>query len=596
MQGPCSIRVAAKAAALAVLCAALPAAPAAAETGRTDPPARLERFYGQRVVWHPCDSEDLPGELQCSALAVPLDYAHPGRGSVRLALARLRSSSDRPRGSLVVNFGGPGGEGVGRLAMAGKDFMPLAEGYDVVTFDPRGVGRSSPVTCGEAAYSGAPDGSGPPRPQDSPRPSGAPGTSGSAEASGHPDSPRPLGPLDLLGPLDSPQGDAEGGRRHDGRDDGQDDAGATASPDQVADGDPHPFLRRLREVAEACAASSGPVLEHMGTVDAARDMDVIRHALGDRRLNYLGFSYGTRLGAVYAAQFPQRVGRFVLDGVDTLTEPPVEQARAGAAGQQAALERFLAWCVRDIACPFGRDARTAPRQVERLVDTLDEHPAPTAGGRGFTGQDLVAALGQALYSRALWPPLERAVSDLVEYGDPRGLQGFTQGAFSPPVSGPGPAGRPAQPVPPDNPPAALLAVNCADSPERPSAKRIVAGLGAMRASYEKASPVFGRYRLAEALMCYGRPAGTDFVREKVRDLRTPRMLLIGTRGDPATPYRWTVETARRLGSSAVVLDNRGEGHTGYGSSRCVQRTVEDFLVHGDLKGGSCPAEDPESGV
>ncbi|MEU3557914.1 alpha/beta hydrolase [Streptomyces fragilis] len=551
MQGPCSIRVAAKAAALAVLCAALPAAPATATADGADPPRRLKRFYDQRVVWHPCDSEAAPLDLQCSAVAVPLDYARPDRGTIRLALARFRSTADRPRGSLVLNFGGPGGEGVGRLAMAGKDFMPLAEEYDVVTFDPRGVGRSSPVTCGDAAYSGSP---------------GASGASGS------------------LGSLGSPLDDA--------RDDGP---SASASPDQVAEGDPRPYLRRLREVAEACAASSGPVLEHMGTVDAARDMDVIRHALGDRRLNYLGFSYGTRLGAVYAAQFPRRVGRFVLDGVDTLTEPPVEQARAGAAGQQAALERFLTWCVRDIACPFGRDPRVAPRQVVRLVDTLDAHPVPTAGGLRFSGQELVAALGQALYSRALWPPLERAVSDLVEYGDPRGLQGFTQGAFAPPVFGPDAALRPEQPVPPDNPPAALLAVNCADAPERPSAQRIAAGLHAMRASYEKASPVFGRYRLAEALMCYGRPAGTDFVREKVRDLKTPRMLLVGTRGDPATPYRWTVETARRLGSSAVVLDNRGEGHTGYGSSRCVQRAVEDFLVHGELKGGSCPAEDPERG-
>ncbi|WP_448319881.1 alpha/beta fold hydrolase [Streptomyces sp. CO7] len=577
MQGPCSIRVAAKAAALAVLCTALPAAPAAARAEAADPPQRLKRFYDQRVVWHSCDAEEAPLDLQCSAVAVPLDYSRPGRGTIRLALARFRSTADRPRGSLVLNFGGPGGEGVGRLAMAGKDFMPLAEEYDVVTFDPRGVGRSSPVTCGETAYSGSPGSSG--------LPPGFPGSPGLLDPPG---SPRDDARDEARGEAGNDAGDGAGDTEDDGPD-------ASASPDQVAGGDPHPYLRRLQEVAEACAASSGPVLEHMGTVDAARDMDVIRHALGDRHLNYLGFSYGTRLGAVYAAQFPRRVGRFVLDGVDTLTEPPFEQARAGAAGQQAALERFLAWCVRDIACPFGRDARTAPRQVERLVDTLDAHPVPTAGGLGFSGQELVAALGQALYSRALWPPLERAVSDLVEYGDPRGLQGFTQGAFAPPVFGPDAARRPEQPVPLDNPPAALLAVNCADAPERPSAERIAAGLDAMRASYEKASPVFGRYRLAEALMCYGRPAGTDFVREKVRDLKTPRMLLVGTRGDPATPYRWTVETARRLGSSAVVLDNRGEGHTGYGSSRCVQRTVEAFLVHGELKGGSCPAEDPETG-
>ncbi|WP_166020407.1 alpha/beta hydrolase [Streptomyces chilikensis] len=536
MQGPCSIRVAAGTAALAALCAALPAAPSAAGSGAGDPPPRLKQYYDQRVTWHPCDSEAAPRDLQCGAVTVPLDYARPDRGSLRLALARLRSTGDRPRGSLVLNFGGPGGEGVGRLAMAGKDFMPLAKGYDVVAFDPRGVGRSSPVTCGEAAYSGSP-----------------------------------------------------GQGRDDGRRDAREEG---ASPGQVADGDPHPYLRRLREIAEACAASSGPVLEHMGTVDAARDMDVIRHALGDRRLNYLGFSYGTRLGAVYAARFPHRVGRFVLDGVDTLTDSPVEQARAGAAGQQAALERFLTWCVRDIACPFGRDARTAPRQVERLVGMLDARPAPSAAGRGFTGQDLVAALGQALYSRALWPQLERGVADLVEYGDPRGLQGFTQGAFSPPVFHRERPRRSRQHVPLDNAPAALLAVNCADAPERPSARRIAAELGAMRASYEKASPVFGRYRLAEALMCYGRPRGTDFVRERVHDLRSPRMLLVGTRGDPATPYRWTVETARRLGPAAVVLDNKGEGHTGYGSSRCVQRAVEAFLLLGELKSGSCPAEEP----
>ncbi|MGW0605743.1 alpha/beta hydrolase [Streptomyces sp. NPDC002644] len=537
MQGPCSIRVAARAAALAVLCTALPAAPAAAKGDAADVPQSLRRFYEQRVTWHPCDAEGAPRGFQCTAVTVPLDYARPGRGTIDLALARYRSTSDRPRGSLVLNFGGPGGEGVGRLAMAGKDFMPLAEGYDVVTFDPRGVGRSSPVTCGEAVYSGG---------------------------------------------NETGQGDGEG-------------PDESASPDRVADGEPHAYLRRLREVAEACAAHSGPVLEHMGTVDAARDMDVIRQALGDRRLNYLGFSYGTRLGAVYAARFPDRVGRFVLDGVDTLTASPVEQARAGAAGQQAALERFLEWCVRDIACPFGRDARTAPRQVKRLVDILDARPAPSPDGRPFTGQDLVAALGQALYSRALWPPLERAVADLVEYGDPRGLRSFTQGSFSPPVLGREKGDRRRQPVPLDNPPAALLAVNCADSPERPSAARIAARLGAMRTSYEKASPVFGRYRLAEALMCYGRPAGTDFVRERVRNLDTARMLLVGTRGDPATPYRWTVETARRLGPSAVVLDNKGEGHTGYGSSRCVQRTVENFLLHGELKGGSCPAEEPDAG-
>jgi hypothetical protein len=104
--------------------------------------------------------------------------------------------------------------------------------------------------------------------------------------------------------------------------------------------------------------------------------------------------------------------------------------------------------------------------------------------------------------------------------------------------------------------------------------------------------VFGRYRLTQLLMCYGRPKGTDFIRDRVKDIPSASILLVGTRGDPATPYRWTVETARRLGPAAVVLDNKGDGHTGYTSSKCVHRKVNDFLLYGDLpaNGSSCPAD------
>ncbi len=137
-----------------------------------------------------------------------------------------------------------------------------------------------------------------------------------------------------------------------------------------------------------------------------------------------------------------------------------------------------------------------------------------------------------------------------------------------------------------------MAVNCADDPDRPTADQITKHLDALRAEYEQASPVFGRYRLTEVLMCYGRPRGTDYIRDDVKDVDTSKMLLVGTRGDPATPYRWTVETAQRLGSSAVVLDNKGEGHTGYASSKCVHGKVDDFLLYGSLppSGSSCPPD------
>ncbi|MER6732150.1 alpha/beta hydrolase [Streptomyces puniciscabiei] len=499
--------------ALALLGAGLPAA--------DRPQPDLSRFYRQKVTWAACKGPDMPPDLQCGKVTVPLDYARPRSGTLDVALARYQATGKK-LGSVLLNFGGPGGAGISGLAADGKEFMDLTNGYDVVTFDPRGVGRSSPVSCGE----------------------------GSDEAS-------------------------------------------SAMDDETALDRPQALLAKLRTAAGECARHSGPVLPHIGTVNAARDLDVIRQALGDKRLNYLGFSYGTRLGAVYAAQFPHRVGRLALDGVDTLTEPLSEQGVAGAEGQQTALDDFLDWCTTDVACPFGQDRRAAGDQVVGLVHSLDANPLPTEFGGSFSGQDLVGALGQALYSKQLWPSLERALASLVQDGDTRGVQNFGTGGAGLPPAGHRDGGLvDPQHVPADNLEAALMAINCADDPDRPGAAQIARDLKNLRAAYDRASPVFGRYRLTELLMCYGRPKGTDFIRDRVKDVDSARMLLVGTRGDPATPYRWTVETAARLGPSAVVLDNKGDGHTGYTSSTCVHRKIDDFLLYGSLppSGSSCPAD------
>ncbi|MFE6622262.1 alpha/beta hydrolase [Streptomyces sp. NPDC057740] len=481
----------------------------------------LSRFYQQKVSWAKCPGEGMPKDLQCGKVTVPLDYSHPRAGTLDLALARYRATGDK-RGSVLLNFGGPGGAGVPEFATGGKDFMELTDGYDIVTFDPRGVGRSSPVSCGDAAM----------------------------------------------------QNDST-----------------------EIDRDPQSVLEDFKKAADTCARNSGPVLPHIGTVNASRDMDVMRAAVGDKKLNYLGFSYGTRLGAVYAAQFPDKVGRFVLDGVDTLTEPLTEQELVGAQGQQKALEEFVNWCVKDIGCPFGQDAREARKNVVRLVDSLDADPVPSAFGEPFTGQDLVGAIGQALYSKDLWPTLERALASLVNDGDTHAIEAFAMGGASPSrrdeTEDPDGGLVDEQDIPLDNLSAALMAINCADDPDRPSGKQIIGGLDRLRARYEEASPVFGPYRLTGVLLCYGRPKGTDFIRDEVKDVDTPKMLLVGTRGDPATPYRWTEETAKRLGSSAVILDNKGSGHTGYASSKCVHRKVDAFLLYGTLPpdGSSCGPED-----
>ncbi|WP_241563125.1 alpha/beta fold hydrolase [Streptomyces sp. E1N211] len=288
-------------------------------TARDEPD--LGRFYDQKIEWAACEGTELPKDLQCGTLTVPLDYADPGDGTLELALARYRASSDDPRGSVVLNFGGPGGSGVQGLAYGRKDFLGLTDDYDVVSFDPRGVGRSSPVSCGADATSRA---------------------------------------------LEATDGEEMG--------------------------DPRDALRQLREVAAECEKHSGPVLAHMGTVDVARDLDVMR---------------------------------------DTLAEPLAEQGLASARGQQTALENFLTWCTEELACPFGQDARAAREAVVDLVRSLDDTPVPTDFGYEFTGQDLAGAIAQGLYTKEMWPVLQRVLAQLMEDGDTSGVEALASGGMAP---------------------------------------------------------------------------------------------------------------------------------------------------------------------
>ncbi|WP_447038090.1 alpha/beta hydrolase [Streptomyces sp. DSM 118878] len=542
-----------------------PASAAAADDGGNGRPD-LSRFYTQKIEWAACEGDteamaDATGDakdIRCGDVKVPIDYADPAAGTVDVAMIRMKSSSSHePRGSLLLNFGGPGGPGVSALAGSQKEFSFLSKEYDVVSFDPRGVGESDPVTCGDAGAGG-----------------------------------------------EALEGGAQNGTE-----------------------DPAAVLKELREAAAECAKQSGPVLPHMGTVNVSRDLDVMRQALGDKKLNYLGFSYGTRIGAVYAAQFPGKVGRMVLDGVDTLTEPATEQSLATAEGRQTALDNFLSWCTGNVGCVFGTDARAARQTMLQVIQDLDKMPLQAMDGTRFTGQDVVGVLSQALYSRQAWPALSQALGALLADGDPRallrmsgGLVGAVREEAGPGggraaremapgggtvarerVSGGGAAGRERvsgggaaarEMVPTDNMTAALMAVTCADDPDRPDAARLEKEIGRLQKEFEEASPVFGKSMLMPVLLCFGRPAGTDYIRESVRDVSSPELLLVGTRGDPATPYRWTEETAERLGPKAVVLDNKGDGHTGYLGSKCVRDKVDGFLLYGEMPahGSSCPTD------
>ncbi|MFJ7158376.1 alpha/beta hydrolase [Streptomyces sp. NPDC101118] len=542
--------------AAALAAGALGAAPGPGAAADDEGP---DRFRRQEIAWAECPEQG-PAEMRCGTLTVPLDHADPAKGTVDLAVSRIPATGKARRGTLVFNFGGPGAPGVALLGEHVREFADLGEAYDLVAFDPRGVGRSEPVSCG-----GALDGAG--------------------------------------------VGDTDVAR-----------------------------VESLRTVWKECRANSGPVLPYIGTVNVARDLDVLREVLGERKLDYLGFSYGTRIGAVYATLFPDTTGRMVLDGVDTLTEPLAEQALATAQGQQQALDNFLTWCTHQNHCVYGTNARTAKERVPALVRRLDAEPLVGYDGSYVTGQDAAWAIALGLYSKDDWPRLADALRMAEADRDPTGLlllggpigpepqpdpepepepsEETVPGEETAPGEETGPGQEPGRPepgrpepgafpwarmqrgsvdaygVPPDNFAAALIAVNCADDPDRVGAGgagRVLADMRALEAEFRKASPVFGPGQLSTVLSCYGRPAGTDFVRE-LRRTAGPPLLLVGTRGDPATPYRWTEETAARLGRT-VVLDHKGEGHVAYRASPCVRERVNAFLVDGSLPHGtrSCPA-------
>jgi pimeloyl-ACP methyl ester carboxylesterase len=213
---------------------------AASTSAASTSAAALDAYYSQELAWHPCDDG-----FDCATVRVPLDYADPAGPAIDLAVVRLKAKA--PRGSLLLNPGGPGASGIEQARAAQYALSPaVIAAYDVVGFDPRGVAGSNPVDCVTDAQ------------------------------------------LDAILAADWTP---------DTSDEEAVIAGASSS------------------LSAGCARDRSGIAAHMGTANSARDMDILRAVLGDERLNYLGWSYGSYLGQAYAALFPNRVGRLVLDGI-----------------------------------------------------------------------------------------------------------------------------------------------------------------------------------------------------------------------------------------------------------------------------------------
>ena len=320
-------------------------------------------------------------------------------------------------------------------------------------------------------------------------------------------------------------------------------------------------------LGRGCVARRPAVTAHVSTIEAVRDLDVLRAALGDRRLSYLGKSYGTYLGLSYAQRFPKRVGHLVLDGqLDPAADGPA-LAAGQVTGFQRALESFLRNCVSRSSCPLDGDAAAAGDQLARLVDRTDAKPLRGEDGRRATQALVVYGIAAALYDEGSWPLLRQAVAEM------RRGNGATLLALADYYNDRGPNGHYTT-----NSLEAFYAISCLDRPET----RTLEEQGAEADRLDAVSPVFGSFIGWGNLPCLDWPVPARPNLEAMPATGAAPILVVGTTRDPATPYEWSRKVARQL-DRGRLLTYVGDGHTAYrrGSS-CIDRAVDRYLVAGRL--------------
>ncbi|WP_086009131.1 alpha/beta hydrolase [Mycobacterium xenopi] len=455
------------------------------------------------VQWSSCDrfvrdTTDIPG-ARCTTVMVPVDYDNPGGAQAHLAMIRIPATGRR-LGSLVVNPGGPGASAVDSVAAMGAALAgsEITRHFDLVGFDPRGVGHSTPeLRCRTDA-------------------------------------------------------EFDAYRR---------DPMVDYSPTGVAH-----IEQVYQQLAQRCLDRMGPTFLHnIGTASVARDMDVVRRALGDEQINYLGFSYGTQLGTAYLERFGDHVRAMVLDGAIDPSVGPVQQNIDQMAGFQVAFNDYAADCARSADCPLGTDPAQWVNRYHALVDPLADKPAKTSDPRGLGYADATTGTINALYTPQYWKYLTSGLLGLQRGTDPGDLLRLADDYD----------GRDAEGHY-DNAQDAFNAVRCVDAPTPTDAAAWVAADRQIR----QAAPFlsYGRFTgFAPRDLCALWRVPPTSAPHRAESAGPGKVVVVSTTHDPATPYRAGVELARQLRAPLITYD--GTQHTAvFNGDKCVDAAVVRYLV------------------
>jgi pimeloyl-ACP methyl ester carboxylesterase len=480
------------------------------DPGLTTTPKTLEEFYAQTPLWSDCEGNNT--EARCGFIQVPLNWSKPEQGAIKIAVAINPANDPNNAPYLLMNPGGPGSSGHEWITdyLDSLGTPQLRNEYNVVGFDPRGVGKSTAIKC-------------------------------SASDEG-------------LYKFFYDQSPFEYG----------------------SEKDLNYTKQSIKYFGEACLEYTGELLGHIDTSSAAKDMDIIRAVLGSEKLNYLGFSYGTLLGATYASFFPENVGRFVLDGVVDPTSTPEQDSINQLVGFESAMRAYLKDCIaNDSDCPFrGLSVEKAMDKVgSDFLAVLEKKPAYTSEGKrtltlasGFTG------MISALYSESSWQYLTQAFNEFFDKkkSDGRVFLILADAYFSYDAD----LGKFK-----NNNNEAFKAITCIDGRESNKEQDMLA----QNDRVKKTSKVFGRYWQYGGLACNAWPFDVVQAPKDYSAKSAPTMLVVGTTNDPATPYSQAKNFAENVLANGHLLTYDGEGHTAYGSSNsCVANTVDDFLINGNL--------------